>query len=255
VLKLFRDLLWTGKERSYKYYAEGCRSMEDLAKRTDLDWKQKLGLQYFDDLQAKVPRGEVEAFARQITAKIKEIDVKATLTILGSYCRGEDPCSDCDFLISHPELGKENKVLDLLVAKLQQSDIVLNVLNLDNKYAPSFGSAQSRADSWWRARPDHRELSFRLIMCLAKIKDKVRRIDLFVCSKRSIGPTTLYLSGNVWFNRRLRYFAEQKGYYLCNSAMGKKIGPDKVESVETQSEQDVFKELGIEYVEPCDRLY
>ena len=261
VLKLFRNILWTGRDKSWRFYNQGCRTLEHVSQRHDLDWRQRLGLENYSDLNSPLDRAEVEDFGKIIRRELDELDPDLTMDTLGSYSRNESPCSDADFLISHPRVGCERR-LDELVEMLQKGKgdnhgTILHVLNPDNDEAPRFGKSQSRADGWFRARKDAKELDFRLIMALAKTRvgGAMRRIDLFLCSRRSRAPMTLYLTGNVWFNRKLRQYADQNmGYYCCNSAFGKRVG-SAVESIELESERDIFRELKIDYVAPKDRLY
>ncbi len=123
-MKLFRRVLWTGKKRAFDLYASGCRTLEDVKNSSSLDWKQKLGLQYFDDINTPIPRKEVEAYGETVRALLNEIDPMLTLDIFGSYARGEDPCCDVDFLISHAVVGQELQGLTKLVAMLQSRSIV-----------------------------------------------------------------------------------------------------------------------------------
>jgi len=82
-----------------------------------------------------------------------------------------------------------------------------------------------------------------------------RRIDIIVTPHSNYAATLLYFTGSEHFNRRLRLFAKEKGFYLCNhglapaDAKGKRIGPP----MRTESEKDIFKHLGLEYILPNER--
>ena len=255
---LFKTVLYTGRQRAWKYYEQGARTLDDLRARDDLEPRQILGLQHYEDLNSPLPRWEVEAFEKKTREMLLAIDPRLQLEIGGSYARGQDPCCDADFLIYHPDAMYEecSQALDKLVAMLSSRGILQHVLNLENSYAPRFGKGQSRNDLWWQARPDHRMYSFRLIMCLARVGKTapMRRVDFFVCSYKSLAPMRLYVTGNLWFNRKLRQYAEEHGYILCNSAFGKKEG-SQVVPVPVESDKDIFRELGLEYVEPKMREY
>jgi predicted nucleotidyltransferase len=62
--------------------------------------------------------------------------------VFGSYCRLEDPCSDIDFLISHPEVGMERNVTERLILELEKATIISLVLNKD-KMQPNFQNGQN----------------------------------------------------------------------------------------------------------------
>ena len=185
-----------------------------------------------------------------------ELEIRADLKVFGSYRRGESPCSDVDFALVF-EKWEDNEKLDFLVRELKDRGIVLHELRKDqNKRTPLFGKRQSLTEGWWKDREDSDSFKFRLVMCLAKVRDRVRRIDLFCCTKRSKAPLSLYLTGNVWFNRRMREYSEkEKRYFLCNSAFGKIETNGSVTPVDVETEEDIFKVLELDYVEPKDRNY
>jgi DNA polymerase IV len=258
VMKLFRKILWTGKQRCWTMYQAGCRTIDDVRAWPTLDERQKLGLQYFEDVNTPIPRSHVEAYGKMIAEVAHELDPLLTVEILGSHARGEDPCSDVDFLISHPEIGKELSGLRALTEQLNRRGVVKHVLNRDTlHYTPKFGKRQSSNDVWWQSLPDAEAYGFRLVMALARLTptSKMSRVDFFACSCRSVAPMRLYLTGNVWFNRKLRQHAERnKGYLLCNSAFGKKEGTNVI-PLHPKTELEIFEYLGLDYVHPTQRNY
>lgn len=123
--------------------------------------------------------------------------------------------------------------------------------------SPKFGMQAAKED-WWRNRPDCVEFKHRLIMTLGRLPGSslCRRIDIFQASPRSWPVFSLYLSSSVWFNRKIRQYAEEIGFKLCNSAAGRVL-PDKsvVPLDHCKTQQDIFKELGIPYLRPDQRNY
>lgn len=94
-------------------------------------------------------------------------------------------------------------------------------------------------------------------MCLGKLTPQhpARRIDLFQCSGRSWAAMQLYVTGNMWFNRKLRQHAEQNGFMLNNSAFGKVLPNGIVEPVDVKEERDIMETLGISYIPATNRDY
>jgi len=58
-LMLFTKVLSVGASLAEKFYRDGCRTLEDISKRPDLSRANRIGLQYFDELQQRIPRSEV----------------------------------------------------------------------------------------------------------------------------------------------------------------------------------------------------
>lgn len=262
VMRLFQTVLYVGKRYSLRFYDAGCRTLEDLRQRATelhLSDNQLLGLKHHTDLNEKIPREEVEDMRDIVGKTLHQMDAAFELSISGSYRRGEDPCSDIDFVVTHPSRGVEAArrvycAIDELVGRLQQRGIVTHVLQRET---PTFGKAQSKSDEWWKSREDKDEFRFRLMLCVGRLSAQhpFRRIDFFACSKRSFAPFSLYTTGNVWFNRKLRQFAESKGFFLCNNSFGKIENGAVVPQDQCESEEDIFKLLGLKYVEPHERNY
>ena len=61
LLRTFSSVWGAGEASSRKWIAAGCRSLEDVQRRTDLTEIQRVGLRYYEDFQQRIPRSEVEA--------------------------------------------------------------------------------------------------------------------------------------------------------------------------------------------------
>lgn len=95
-------------------------------------------------------------------------------------------------------------------------------------------------------------------VCKAPEDTHFRRIDIKVYPKDQYGFALLYFTGSDYFNRSMRLFAEKKGYTLSDHGLvrvarikGVKVAKDKGISCET--EEDVFKALGLPYKTPAER--
>ena len=79
-----------------------------------------------------------------------------------------------------------------------------------------------------------------------------RRIDIFYAPFESYYPFLLHLTGSGGFNQKIRALAINLGYKLNEYGLFKiKLG--KYIKVKIKSEEDIFNELGMDYVEPRDR--
>jgi DNA polymerase lambda len=68
----------------------------------------------------------------------------------------------------------------------------------------------------------------------------------------------LYFTGSDYFNRSMRLFAEKKGFTLSDHGLAR-VGKAKGEKVAKgmgipcETEEDVFKALGLPYKTPAER--
>ena len=68
----------------------------------------------------------------------------------------------------------------------------------------------------------------------------------------------LYFTGSAYFNRSLRLYSRKLGYSLSDHGLVsvKRLKNEKLDSgveIKCESEQDIFKALGIDYISPEDR--
>ena len=80
--------------------AHGITGLDALAKRTDLlNDAQRIGLRYLRELEAKIPRGEMQQLEALIKAAGAAVDPQLQVEICGSYRRGRPQSGDIDVLV------------------------------------------------------------------------------------------------------------------------------------------------------------
>ena len=94
-----------GAHVANQWYKEGMRTLDDIRKRSDLTEAQRKGLQYFDDMQVRIPRSEVMVYQNRyavilnrIQTLLHEMDMNLEGQVLGSFRRGVENCGDVDVL-------------------------------------------------------------------------------------------------------------------------------------------------------------
>ena len=91
-------------------------------------------------------------------------------------------------------------------------------------------------------------------MGLAKYLDNpIRRLDIRLIPLESFFTAYLYFTGSYEFNERMRGIAKRQGYKLNEYGLYKKTG-DTYKLIKVKSEEDIFKVLGMDYVEPEKRI-
>ena len=219
-------------------------SIEDLKQKVKenekiLNSKQKIGLTYYDDLLKRIPRLEMSKHDKFITDFIKSIDKKNELIyeIVGSYRREASNSGDIDILCTAPYISSGNPVHGVGIF----NNIIKNMKN--NKYI-----VETLAKG---------EKKFMGICKLPRHKTN-RRLDIIYTNYENYAFTLLYFTGSAQFNVEMRNHALSLGYSMNEYGL---FEPDpkerygltknnKTVNYKFETEQDIFKFLGIKYVEP-----
>jgi len=243
----------------------GIGSVQDLRKDTEvfntLNSQQTVGLKHYEDLIERIPRDEVKALADHVTAVVTKLgDGTVSVTCGGSYRRGAPSSGDVD-MIFLPVDGAPDKaavnIMEPLLIELRRTGFLTDDLAIPNQFGENNGK-EPGTDS-------------RSYMGVCRLPDRTdrkhRRIDLKAYPKCQEGTCLIYFTGDTHFNRSLRHFAKKAGLTLSDGGLSactrrktaqgwKRVQTDP--SVRCQTEEDVFKALGLNYVEPifraCHRL-
>lgn len=85
------------------YYQLGFRSIEAIRKNPQtLSNRQRIGLKYYEELQERIPRQEVDRIFDSVREIAQKIDASVTCYLCGSHRRGMLNSGDIDVLISLP---------------------------------------------------------------------------------------------------------------------------------------------------------
>ena len=91
-------------------------------------------------------------------------------------------------------------------------------------------------------------------MGLCRYKNnEIRRLDIRYIEIESFFPAYLYFTGSYEFNERMRGIAKRQGYKLNEYGLYK-LENNKERLIQIYSEKDVFDILGMNYLEPKDRI-
>ncbi|KAF4588723.1 hypothetical protein EYR40_010277 [Pleurotus pulmonarius] len=196
---LFQGVYGVGQSTAQKWYANGCRTLEDLKNGkggVKLSSAQEIGLKFYDDINARMPRDEAKALFDLIKPIALSIDPDLFVDIMGSYRRGKATCGDIDILITrNPADGKTHAgVLPTLLSKLHEIGIITEDLAIPEG--------------------DDEENVYRGLCKLPEPGSRRRRIDFLTVPWTSRGAALLYYTGDDIFNRAMRYKANVMGYSL-----------------------------------------
>jgi len=221
---------------------------KNLAKLTQ---DQLIGLKYYYDIGAKIPRDEITKIQQLLQTAAAELNNQLIAQCCGSYRRGRARSGDVDCLLFHKGLATENDVrrwesenghiLSAFAAKLAALGFLVDHLSCgDTKYM-----GLCRMTGAGRTN---------------------RRIDIRLMPMNSYATALLYFTGSKNLNTDMRNralardmtlneyglykFAKDPQGRLIKDTKGKNI---KGEQISTPTEADVFTQVGMKYLEPHER--
>lgn len=243
-----------GPAAAEKLYNKGITTIAQLTDAFEKDSKllnnkQAIGIKYFNDLQQRIPRDEMDSWNKffEVILKLTIDKMKknksgksdepggAKMQLVGSYRRGAETSGDIDILLTSDDQTEGKKLMMNFVKELLRTD------NLDSSLVFSSGTTK--------------------FMGLGKIENYYRHIDIFYYSKKEYPFALLFSTGSGQFNIEMRANVSKKGYSLSEKELVYKDG-SKVTEEEYLSdigknyptdEKDIFDFLGLEYIEPKDR--
>lgn len=207
----------------------GIRSIDELKLRQDLlNDKQKIGLKYWETDLLRIPRNEIKKHQKiydaaiKITPSISDI----TISINGSYRRGANDSGDIDILVTHPQ--NNMSTFRVFVDKLIAQSYLIDTLAYGEKKYMGYGKLFSPT-----AIP--------------------RRIDIIYCPPHEYPFAQLYFTGCGSFNVRMREYANSKGFRLNEKGLID-LKTNQTVSHTFLIEKDIFEYLGLNYVDPVNRI-
>jgi len=188
-----------------------------------------------------MPRSEVAQIEQLVRNAVESIMDGVEMTVCGSYRRGRPYCGDIDVLLSHPDGHSHRGLLKILITKLKEENLITDhLITVDNEEQRKY-------------------------MGLCKLpvpESKYRRIDFIVAPYNEWPLALVHFTGSAHFNRSIRLLAKKKNMHLSEHALRKGVayggqgGDEKLSKgtiVPIFHEKDIFRHLGLDYLEPTDR--
>uniref|UniRef100_W5NDT9 Polymerase (DNA directed), mu n=1 Tax=Lepisosteus oculatus TaxID=7918 RepID=W5NDT9_LEPOC len=221
------------------------RGLQVLALRTrsqrEFSSGQGTGVRHYEDLSTPITKEEAHAIGQIVEEAVHTVLPGAELTITGGFRRGKKTGHDVDFLITHPEEGKEVGLLPKVISWLDSQDLLLYHRVKDNTYSESkvqLARSQSSMDHFERcfsifrlnrplARPPEpgassggtaQESAASGGHCSGEPRSwKAVRVDLVVTPVSQFAFGLLGWTGSQHFERELRRWAGQEKHMTLNS--------------------------------------
>ena len=235
--EIFMNIHGVGAVKAKQLSDLGITSIEDLKNRIDIDEllndTQMKGLNWYEDINERIPREEIVQHEKFLKKTLKSIDPTADLTITGSYRRGKVESGDIDILIKTPSV-KNNSIYNKFIEELSKVKG-----DCDGNGCPYICESLSKGN--------------KKFMGIAKWNNGIgRRIDIMFTKSEEYPFAILYFTGSMEFNVKMRGELLEQGKTL-NEFCLKDSETKKVIKNKCVTEKDVFKFLGYDYVKPEDR--
>lgn len=202
-------------------------------KKIELNDKILLGLKYFDKHKTNIPRKETMKIESFLKTTASQVDNKFFMIICGSYRRLKKTSNDIDVLLTHPNIKTMN-------------DLKKKGFNYLRKFVDELKKQKFLLDDLTDKNFIHKYMGF----CKFK-NNPIRRIDIRFVPNNSYYYSLLYFTGSGNFNKQMREHAINLGFKLNEYGL---YDINTKESYIATSEKDIFDKLGMEYLEPEQRL-
>ncbi|KAJ8076730.1 hypothetical protein PM082_001153 [Marasmius tenuissimus] len=184
-----------------------------------------------------------------VMEELKKLKPGCVSTITGGYRRGKPESNDVDIVISHSNLksgGEQIKGLcKELVKRLYEKGLVTHVMHLS-----SFREHNALRTSHWDSL--EKALTVFILPDNGKRTRRIhRRLDIIFAAPEVYWTAVTGWTGSKMFERDLRLWAkEEKGMKFDSSGITRRHDS---KLYFPRSEQEVFKLLGLEWVDPTMR--
>jgi DNA polymerase/3'-5' exonuclease PolX len=180
---------------------------------------QLLGVKHFHDLEKRIPYSDIKKIEGYLKSRTKQ-----DLVICGSYRRKKETSGDVDVLIYNGD-----GLRTFLNALVKDKFLVDHLTSLEKSTTKYMG------------------------MC--RYGNTVRRIDIRFIPIEHLPSALLYFTGSGEFNKRMRKEALKCGYTINEYGIYKlDTEGNKGDLVHVSNEEDIFKVIGMDYLEPHLRV-
>lgn len=226
---VFTNIYGVGPKKAEELVGKGIVDIAGLRDNQDeLNDKQKLGLKYYEDIEKRIPRSEIDQYTQLLEGVFRGLGFDgASMEIVGSYRRGAKDSGDIDVIIT--DKADNPVLLSQFVAKLVEDGILLHKL----------------ADGKTK------------VLGIARLPGKkiARRLDLLYTPPQDYAFAILYFTGSKIFNTVMRQRALDRGYTLNEHGIYKMVSGKKGPKVNQSfpDEKSIFDFLEMEYKKPEER--
>ena len=203
------------------------KDFEELKEHPELlNDKQKIGLQYYDDMNTRIPMAEGKQHYKIVKRLLSDAKADVEFEFVGSFRRKNKTMGDIDILIKDRGKGKGIVLKDIIKRFVATSYVIETLALGKNKF---------------------------MGLCRLRPELPARRIDILVADPSHYYFALLYFTGSYNFNIYMRKIALKKGLSLSEYGFKDSKGNMMDTSDTIHSEEDIFAYLDIPFVAPEKR--
>lgn len=189
---------------------------------------QKIGLKHYEDGLLRIPRAEMMHHEYIL---LHSLPKHFKGEVVGSYRRGAATSGDIDILITYNKRLSASKVITAfkqMIEDMTESEYIIDVLASGNK--KWMGYVRLNKDT------------------------PARRLDILVAPPAEYAYSVLYFTGSHEFNVSFRRWVLNRGYTLNEHKMTPLEDSDAPIPPYMETEEDIFKFVGLKYLPPDQRI-
>ncbi|PGH29847.1 DNA polymerase IV [[Emmonsia] crescens] len=237
VLNQFNNIWGVGAKTARDfYYHYHWRTIDDIIEQgwNTLSRVQQIGIKYFDEFMAGIPRSEVEFIADIILRHAKLVRPHSQedydgrgieCIIVGSYRRGKEVSGDVDLILSHRDERVTHNLVYDVVASLEQEGWITHTLALhlttshreqqtapyrgDTGGMPRFDTLDKALVVWQIPHVDDKKGKNGNVENDNRNPNSHRRVDIIISPWRTVGCAVVGWTGDTTFERDLRRYAKK----------------------------------------------
>ncbi|XP_037547747.1 DNA-directed DNA/RNA polymerase mu [Nematolebias whitei] len=283
-LKVLTGIFGVGAKTADRWIREGIHDLRQLRDSGHaLNRAQRAGLEHYDDINQPVSKTEAAAIEELVKKAVASVLPRAQVVMTGGFRRGKPSGHDVDFLITHPEEGREVGLLPKVLSWLQSKGFLLYQKTTRNSYLESKegpGRPPSSMDRFERclsifkllrtekqAAEAPQDVMVNDVQAEGEQKSdessrpeqtaaadrrwRAVRVDLVVSPISQFAFALLGWTGSKLFERELRRWAGyEKSMCLSSHAL---YDNNQRRYLRASSEEEIFAHLGLEYIPPSER--
>ncbi|XP_006461257.1 hypothetical protein AGABI2DRAFT_118163 [Agaricus bisporus var. bisporus H97] len=220
----------------------------------------KVALALREDLNTPIPRAELEEIHRVIMSELEQVQAGCTSTVVGGHRRGKLESNDMDIVITHSDMhqgtGSIKGMAAKLVERLYKRGLVTHVMHLSgfhshNPLRTEHWDSLEKALTVFRLPASSTASQSQSSEAGSQTRRLYRRLDLIFAPPEAYWTAVVGWSGSRLFERDLRLWAKvEKGMKFDSSGLTRRHDS---KLFVPENEEDVFKILGLEWVDPTLR--
>ncbi|KAI8964869.1 Nucleotidyltransferase [Daldinia sp. FL1419] len=274
VLQSFYNIWGVADTTAREFYKKGWRDIDDIIEHgwDSLSRVQQIGVKYYDELQEKLPRREVEEIGQIILSHANKIHKGFEMVIVGGYRRGKKESGDVDVVLSHPDATATFDFVADIVNSLEKDNhithtLILSTKNSERGQTPVAWKGQDR-----KAGSGFDTLDKALVVWQDPHWDKTvssknpnphRRVDIIISPWKTAGCAVIGWTGGTTFQRDLRRYCKHVKTLKFDSSGVRSRADGSWVDLESgangpapdmlTAERRVFEKLGLEWRPPEER--